>query len=402
MDLSYSAEDEAFRAEIRAWLEDNLTGEFADLKGLGGPGKEHQAIEERLAWNRHLAEHGWTGVGWPKEHGGRGLSLWQQVIFHEEYARAEAPTRVNHLGEELLGPTLMAFGSKEQQERFLPRILAVEELWAQGYSEPGAGSDLANVQTKARRDGGDWVIDGQKVWTSNAQFSQWLFVIARSEPGSERHHGLSFLLVPIDQDGVDVRPIEQLTGGSEFNEVFLTGARTPSDLVVGEPGDGWRVAMGLLGFERGVSVLGQVVGFARELAEVVERAKDNGAIEDPVLRDRLAGLRVELEVLRWQALRGLSSDAQQGSGQGGASVFKLAWANWHKRLGEVAMDVRGLDGLVAEGPPYVLDDLQRLFLFSRADTIYGGSDEIQRNILAERVLGLPREPKGAPQEMTPR
>jgi alkylation response protein AidB-like acyl-CoA dehydrogenase len=390
VDLSYSPEDEAFRAEIRGWLEEHLTGEFAELKGLGGPGKDHEAFEERLAWNRHLAEHGWTGVGWPEEHGGRGLSIWQQVIFHEEYARADAPARVNHLGEELLGPTLMAFGTKEQQERFLPKILAVEELWAQGYSEPGAGSDLANVQTKARRDGDDWVIDGQKVWTSNAHFSQWLFVIARTEPGSQRHHGLSFLLVPIDQDGVEVRPIEQLTGGSEFNEVFLTGARTAADLVVGEPGDGWRVAMGLLGFERGVSVLGQVVGFARELLSVVELARTNGAIDDPVLRDRLASLHVELEVMRWQALRGLSGDDASG-----ASVFKLVWANWHKRLGEVAMDVRGLDGLLAGAAPYELDDWQRLFLFSRSDTIYGGSDEVQRNILAERVLGLPREPKGA-------
>ena len=394
MDLSYSDEDEAFRAEIRGWLEEHLSGEFEHLKGLGGPGKDHEAIEERLAWNRRLAEHGWTGVGWPKEHGGRGLSLWQQVIFHEEYARADAPARVNHLGEELLGPTLMAFGTEEQQQRFLPKILAVEELWAQGYSEPGAGSDLANVQTKARQEDDEWVVDGQKVWTSNAHFSQWLFVIARSEPGSERHHGLSFLLVPIDQDGVEVRPIEQLTGGSEFNEVFFTEARTAADLVVGEPGDGWRVAMALLGFERGVSVLAQVVGFARELRTVVDVAKANGAIDDPVLRDRLAGLDVELEVLRWQALRGLSEEDA-----GGASVFKLAWANWHKRLGEVAMDVRGLDGLVAADStaeaPYVLDDLQRLFLFSRSDTIYGGSDEIQRNILAERVLGLPREPKGA-------
>ena len=398
MDLSYSAEDEAFRAEIRTWLEDNLTGEFAGVKGLGGPGNEHEAIPERLAWNRHLAAHGWTGVGWPEEHGGRGLSLWQQVIFHEEYARANAPTRVNHLGEELLAPTLMAFGTDEQKQRFLPKILAVEELWAQGYSEPGAGSDLANVQTKARLDNGEWVLDGQKVWTSNAQFSQWLFVIARSEPGSERHHGLSFLLVPIDQDGVDVRPIEQLTGGSEFNEVFLTGARTAADLVVGEPGDGWRVAMALLGFERGVSVLGQVVGFARELTSVVALARESGAIDDPVLRDRLAALRVELEVMRWQALRGLSGDAQQDSGEGGASIFKLVWANWHKRLGEVAMDIRGLDGLVARGAPYELDEWQRLFLFSRADTIYGGSDEVQRNILAERVLGLPREPKGVPRK----
>jgi alkylation response protein AidB-like acyl-CoA dehydrogenase len=390
VDLSYSAEDEAFRAEIRAWLDDHLTGEFASVKGLGGPGRDHEGIEARLAWNRHLAAHGWTGVGWPVEHGGRGLSLWQQVIFHEEYARANAPVRVNHLGEELLAPTLMAFGTPEQQERFLPKILAVEELWAQGYSEPGAGSDLANVQTRARRDGDEWVLDGQKVWTSNAHFSQWLFVLARSQPGSERHHGLSFLLMPIDQDGVEVRPIEQLTGGSEFNEVFLTGARTTADLVVGEPGDGWRVAMALLGFERGVSVLANVVGFARELAHVVGVAKENGAIDDPVLRDRLAGLKAELEVVRWQALRGLSADDAAA-----ASVFKLVWAGWHKRLGEVAMDVRGLDGLLARGAPYELDDLQRLFLFSRADTIYGGSDEVQRTILAERVLGLPREPKGA-------
>jgi alkylation response protein AidB-like acyl-CoA dehydrogenase len=395
VDLRYSAEDEAFRAEIRGWLEEHLIGEWTGLKGLGGPGKEDQSFDERLAWNRLLAEHGWTGLGWPEEHGGRGLSLWQQVIFHEEYARADAPARVNHLGEELLAPTLMAFGTEAQQHRFLPRILAVEELWAQGYSEPGAGSDLANVQTRARLDGGDWVIDGQKVWTSNAHVSQWLFLIARTEPGSQRHHGLSFLLVPIEQDGVEVRPIEQLTGGSEFNEVFLTGARTSSDLVVGEPGDGWRVAMAPLGFERGVSVLGQVVGFARELDGAVGLAKENGAIDDPLVRDRLAQLKVELEVLRHQGLRGLSAADDPGA----ASIFKLVWANWHKKLGEVAMDIRGLDGLMALPPSkasaYELDDWQRLFLFSRADTIYGGSDEVQRNILAERVLGLPREPKGA-------
>jgi alkylation response protein AidB-like acyl-CoA dehydrogenase len=398
VDLTHSAEDEAFRAEVRGWLEDHLTGEFAGLKGLGGPGREHEAIEERLAWNRHLAEHGWTGVGWPEEHGGRGLTLWQQVIFHEEYARSKAPNRVNHLGEELLGPTLMAFGTPEQQERFLPKILAVEELWAQGYSEPGAGSDLANVQTRARRDGDDWVVDGQKVWTSNAHFSQWLFLIARTEPGSQRHHGLSFLLLPLDQEGVEVRPIEQLTGGSEFNEVFLTGARTSADLVVGDPGDGWRVAMGLLGFERGVSILAQLVGFTRELERVVALARDNGAIDDPLLRDRLAALKAELEVMRFTALRSLSevTAGEDSSAAGGAaSIFKLVWASWHQKLGEVAMDVRGLDGLVARAAPYQLDDLQRLYLFSRADTIYGGSDEVQRNILAERVLGLPREPKGA-------
>ncbi len=402
MDLRYSDADLAFRAEIRSWLEEHLSGEWGALRGLGGPGRDHEAIEERLAWNRHLAAHGWTCVGWPVEHGGRGLSLWQQVIFHEEYARSGAPARVNHLGEELLGPTLIAFGTPEQQARFLPPILAVEELWAQGYSEPGAGSDLAGVQTKARLeagpDGDEWVVDGQKVWTSNAHFSQWVFVIARTEPGSQRHRGLSFLLVPLDQDGVEVRPIEQLTGGSEFNEVFFSGARTSADLVVGAPGAGWGVAMGLLGLERGVSTLAQIVDYARELDGVVALAKDNGAIDDPVLRDRLAALKVELEVIRGNALRGLSqvetgSDSSAGGGAG--SIFKLVWANWHRRLGEVAMAVSGPAGLLTRGPAYELDEWQRLFLFSRADTIYGGSDEIQKNILAERVLGLPREPKGA-------
>ncbi|MFC7494955.1 MULTISPECIES: acyl-CoA dehydrogenase family protein [unclassified Nocardioides] len=390
MDLTYSEEDQAFRAEVRGWLEEHLTGDWAALRGLGGAGRDHEAHDERVAWNRLLAEHGWTCVGWPKEHGGRGLSLTQQVIFHEEYAKADAPVRVNHLGEELLGPTLMAFGTPEQQDRFLPRIVAVDELWAQGYSEPDAGSDLANVQTRARLDGDHWVIDGQKVWTSNAHFSQWVFVLCRTEPGSQRHHGLSFLLVPLDQEGVEVRPIEQLTGGSEFNEVFFTGARTDADLVVGQPGEGWKIAMALLGFERGVSVLAQVVGFARELDGVIDLARTNGAIDDPVVRDRLAGLKVELEVMRRQAMRGLSSDDAAGP-----SVFKLVWANWHKRLGEVAMDVLGAAGLTtqaAEG--YDLGRWQRLFLFSRADTIYGGSDEVQRNILAERVLGLPREARG--------
>jgi alkylation response protein AidB-like acyl-CoA dehydrogenase len=387
VDLTYSDEDQAFRAEVRAWLEDRLAGEFAGLRGRGGSGREQEAYDERLAWNRHLAEHGWTCVGWPTEHGGRGLGLMQQVIFHEEYARADAPSRVNHLGEELLGPTLIAFGSDAQKERFLPGIRAVEELWCQGYSEPGAGSDLANVQTKARLDGEDWVIDGQKVWTSNAQDADWIFALARTEPGSTRHQGLSFLLVPLDQEGVEIRPIEQLTGDSEFNEVFFTGARTSADLVVGEPGDGWRVAMGLLGFERGVSTLGQQVGFARELDGVVSLAKQNGAFDDPSIRDRLARAKVELEVMRLNALRGLSGD-------GNASIAKLVWANWHQDLGELAMAVAGPEGLTVRGAPYDLDQWQRLFLFSRADTIYGGSDEIQRNILAERVLGLPKEPKG--------
>jgi alkylation response protein AidB-like acyl-CoA dehydrogenase len=395
VDLTYSAADEAFRAEVRAFLDGALAGDFGDLRGLGGPGREHEAHDERLAWDRHLAANGWTCIGWPEEYGGRGLSLIQQAIFHEEYARADAPGRANHLGEELLGPTLIAFGSDAQKERFLPKIRAVEELWCQGYSEPGAGSDLANVSTRARlvSTGStaqkEWVIDGQKVWTSLAHLSDWCFVIARSEPDSQRHRGLSFLLVPMRQDGVEVRPIEQLTGGSEFNEVFFTGARTAGDMVVGEPGDGWRIAMGLLGLERGVSTLGQQLGFARELDGVIELAKQTGAYDDPVLRDRLAQAKVGLEVMRANALRTLSGDPSPGAG----SIAKLVWSNWHRRLGELAMEVAGRASLTA-GAPYELDRWQRLYLFSRADTLYGGSNEVQLNILAERVLGLPPEPKG--------
>jgi alkylation response protein AidB-like acyl-CoA dehydrogenase len=391
MDLSYSPEDEAFRAEVRSWLEDNLSGDFAELRGKGGPGREHEAYDERVVWDRHLARHGWTCIGWPEEYGGRGLPLFQQVIFHEEYARANAPARVNHLGEELLGPTLIAFGNDEQKKRFLPKIVAVEELWCQGYSEPGAGSDLANVATKARLDAttdgqSHYVIDGQKVWTSLAHLADWCFVVARTEPGSKRHHGLSYLLVPMDQDGVEIRAINQLTNTSEFNEVFFTGATTDAGNIVGAEGDGWKVAMGTLGFERGISTIGQQVGFQRELDALLDVARANGALDDPVLRDRLAKAQVDLEVIRLNALRTLSEDqaAQQ------ASISKLLWAGWHRTLGELAMQVRGADSLTT-GPGYDLDEWQRLFLFTRADTIYGGSDEIQRNVLAERVLGLPRE-----------
>ena len=383
------------RAEVRGWLEENLVGDFAELRGKGGPGSEHEAFEERRAWDQHLAAHGWTCLGWPREHGGRGFGLAQQVVFHEEYARADAPARVNHLGEELLGPTLLAFGTDEQKHRFLEPIRTVQELWCQGYSEPGAGSDLAAVATRAHRDGDDWVVDGQKVWTSLAHLSDWCFVLARTEPGSQRHAGLSFLLVPLDQPGVEVRPIRQLTGTSEFNEVFFSSARTSADLVVGEPGDGWRVAMALLGFERGVSTMGQQVGFARELETVVALARDNGAIDDPVVADRLARATVGLEVMRANALRTLAENLDGAApDRGQDSIAKLVWARWHQDLGALAMDVRGADGLTATAPDD-LDELQRLFLFTRADTIYGGSDEIQRNILAERVLGLPREPKGA-------
>jgi alkylation response protein AidB-like acyl-CoA dehydrogenase len=387
VDLTYSVEDDEFRAEIRGWLESNLTGEFAELRGAGGEGHEHEAFDARLAWNRHMANAGWTCIGWPVEHGGRGLSLLQQVIFHEEYARADAPARVNHLGEELLGPTLIALGTPEQQRRFLPRILAVDELWCQGYSEPNAGSDLAAVATRARLTDDKWTITGQKVWTSLAHQADWCFVVARTGEGSVRHAGLSYLLVPMDQPGVEVRPIMQLTGTSEFNEVFFDDASTDADLVVGEPGDGWRVAMATLGFERGVSTLAQQIGFSRELDRIIEVARKTHAIEDPNIQDRITRAYMGLEAIRLHGLRTLSG--QQGVE---ASITKLLWAPWHRTLGELAMAVAGAAELTVANP-YELDDVQTLFLFSRSDTIYGGSDEIQRNIIAERVLGLPKEPR---------
>lgn len=383
---------EEFRAEVRQWLADNLVGEFAALKGLGGPGREHEAFEERLAWNQHLAKAGLTCLGWPVEHGGRGLTVAHRVAFYEEYAKADAPDKVNHLGEELLGPTLIAYGTPEQQQRFLPKILDVTELWSQGYSEPGAGSDLANVATSAELDGDQWIVNGQKVWTSLAHWAQWCFVVARTEKGSKRHAGLSFLLVPLEQPGVQIRPIIQLTGDSEFNEVFFDDARTDASLVVGEPGDGWRVAMGLLTFERGVSTLGQQIRYRRELLGLVDVARSTGVIDDPVIRERLTRSWVGLRAMRSYALATMDVDGSGQSAPGKDNVSKLLWANWHRELGEIAMDVRGMAGLVLSDGQF--DEWQRLFLFSRSDTIYGGSNEIQRNIIAERVLGLPREAKG--------
>jgi len=387
VEQSQSLSDDEFTSTVRQWLAENLAGEFAALRGLGGPGREHEAFTERLAWDRHLAAAGWTGLGWPAQFGGRAATMAQQVSFHREYAKANAPARVSHVGEELLAPTLLAFGTDEQKQRFLPGIKTVSELWCQGYSEPGAGSDLAAVSTTAVRDGDEWVLNGQKVWTSLAHVADWCFVLCRTEPGSKRHHGLSYLLVPMDQPGIEVRPINQLTGTSEFNEVFFDGARTSADLVVGEVGEGWSVAMGTLAFERGVATLGQQVGFARELNGIIALAQRNGSAADPVVRERLTRAWMGLEVMRAHAVRTLST-VDTGAAAGEASVAKLTWAHWHRDLGELAMQVAGASSLVA---PEDLDEYQRLFLFSRADTIYGGSDEIQRNIIAERVLGLPRE-----------
>lgn len=378
--------DDRFRDLVRRWLGDHVVGEFAELRGRGGPGDEDIGFDIRVCWERVLGDAGWIGLGWPEEHGGRGATVSQQIIWAEEYSRAEAPARVNHMGENLLAPTLIEYGTAAQRERFLPLIRNGTQRWCQGYSEPDAGSDLANVHTRARLDGQQWRIDGQKVWTSLAHVSHWCFVLARSVAGSQRHAGLTFLLVPMEQPGVTVRPIVQLTGGGEFNETFFTDARTDHDMMVGAPGDGWRVAMGLLGFERGISTLAQQVGFERELAHAVELARSGGRVQDPVIRQRLMAAHSGLQLMRWNAMRSM------GGGVPGpeASISKLFWGSWHRDLGNLMIDLLGPTGLAISAGREALSLEQKLFLFTRADTIYGGSDEIQRNILGERVLGLPR------------
>jgi acyl-CoA dehydrogenase len=393
MDLAAAPEEEAFRKEVRSYLDYALSGEFSVVRGRGGPGDEDACVPERMAWERKLGADGWTCVGWPTEHGGRGLSLAQEIVYHEEYARAGAPGRVGIVGEGLLGPTLIHFGSAEQQRRFLPGIVAGTELWCQGYSEPDAGSDLGGLKTRAERDGDEWVITGQKVWTSLAHWAQWCFVLCRTDPDAPKHKGISYLLVSMDTPGIEIRPIRQVSGSAEFNEVFFDGVRTPIDHVVGEVNDGWKVAMGTLAFERGTSTLGQQLVFERELDAITDAARRYGRIDDAIFRQRLMDLRIRLRIMRWNTLRVLSIDEGSGELAGAAMVSKLYWATLHRDLGELAVDVLGPWADIADEPPYELSAEQKLFLFSRADTIYGGSNQIQRNIIGERALGLPREPR---------
>jgi alkylation response protein AidB-like acyl-CoA dehydrogenase len=399
VDLRFSAEDEEFRREAREWLTDALQGEFAVVRGRGGPGDEHALFEERHAWERALGAAGWTCLSWPEEYGGRNVPLLQQVVFYEEYARAGGPGRVGLVGEGLIGPTILHFGTDEQKQRFLPKIASGEELWCQGYSEPNAGSDLANLATRAElvegASGPEWSINGQKVWTSLAHWADWCFVLTRTDRDAPRHRGISYLLVPMDQPGIEIRPIVQITGSSEFSEVFFDDARTPADLVVGEVNGGWRVAMGTLAFERGALTLGQQLGFASEWREIVRRAGELGRSDDPVLRQRLADAWIGLEIMRYTALRGLTAMAK-GDVTRETSISKLYWATLHRSIGELGLDVLGPWAEIGDGDgeeAYDLSALQKLFLYSRADTIYGGANQIQRNIIGERVLGLPPEPK---------
>lgn len=390
MKLGFSAADEDFRRECADWLNGQMAGEFKDIKGIS---TLTEKAERRKEWEQQLAAHKWSCIGWPEAWGGRNATLAQQVIFAEEYARAGVPGRVNHIGVELAGPTLLAFGTEDQKKRFLPGIAAGQTIFCQGFSEPGAGSDLASVRTKARLEGNEWVVNGQKIWTSLAHISDWIFVVSRSEEGSKGPKGLTFLMMEIDQPGIDIRPIKQINGDAEFNETFFTDAKCPADSLIGAVGEGWKIAMGLLAFERGVSTLGQQMGFRNELDGVIEAAKANGAANNPLIRQRLAKAEIGLQLMRYGALRMLSN-TDHSKIDGAALTYKIQWATWRRSLGELAMDVLGQGAEVAEGEAYEWSMLPNLFLYSRADTIYGGTNQIQRNLIAERGLGMPREPRG--------
>lgn len=390
MKLGFSPAEEAFRAECADWLQAQMAGEFKDIKGIT---KLTASPERRKEWEQHLGEHKWSCIGWPALWGGRDATLAEQVIFAEEYARAGVPGRVNHIGIELAGPTILAFGTEEQKARFLPDIAAGRTIFCQGFSEPGAGSDLASVRTKGRLESGEWVVNGQKIWTSLAHISDWIFVVTRTEEGSKGPKGLTFLMMPIDQPGIEIRGIKQINGDAEFNETFFTDARCPADSMIGAVGEGWKIAMGLLAFERGVSTLGQQMAFRNELDELIAAAKANGAAKDPLIRQRIAKAEIGLRLMRYGALRMLSN-TDHSKIDGAALTYKIQWASWRRSLGELAMDVLGQAGEIANGADYEWETLPNLFLYSRADTIYGGTNQIQRNLIAERGLGLPREPRG--------
>ena len=390
MSRNFAPEHEGFRRQVATWLDEQLSGPFAHLRGLNN---HVDAIPERREWEAALGKARYGCIGWPEEWGGRGASIAEQVIFAEEYARAKAPSRIGHIGVELAGPTLLLHGTEKQKQQFLPGIASGADIWCQGYSEPNAGSDLSNVRTTAWLKDGRWIINGQKVWTSMAQFSDWVFVICRADSGTRGASGLAYLLVPMNQPGVTVRPIRQMTGEAEFNEVFFDNAETAAENIVGQPGEGWKVAMATLAFERGVSTLGQQMHFRNELDELVALAKTNGAARSPLIRQRLAKAHVGLTVMRASALRMLANQDPQ-TPTSGAYTYKLYWALWHRSLGELAMDVQGLSGQIGSGEAD-FNALTHMHLMSRAETIYAGTNQIQRNIIAERALGLPREARGA-------
>jgi alkylation response protein AidB-like acyl-CoA dehydrogenase len=381
VDLTLSPEEEAFRDELRAWLKDNH------------PGREPEGMEEGFAfrreWQRKLYDAGWAGVSWPREYGGRGATLVEQAIFNEELTRAEAPQMANVLGLAMGGPTVIAHGTDEQKERYLQPILSAEEIWCQGFSEPESGSDLASLKTKAVRDGDDWVVTGQKVWTSFAHQAKWCMLVARTDPDAPKHKGLTYFLLDMEQDAVQVRPLVQITGEPEFNELFLEEARIPHENIVGGEGNGWAVAITTLMHERATLAFGLQVSVKIALGELFDKARNtpaNGgtAAQDEVFRQRLAQLYVESEVLRLNAYRGLTATMKYGVPGPEGSLGKWHWSEVNQALTELATEITGPRAQLAE------DEWSYRFLRARGNSIEGGTTEILKNIVAERVLGLPR------------
>jgi alkylation response protein AidB-like acyl-CoA dehydrogenase len=376
MDLTLSPSEEAFRDELRAWLAANDPG--------SEPEGDEAGFEFRRAWQRRLHRAGWAGLSWPQEFGGRGATLVEQAIFNEELARARSPQMANVLGLAMGGPTVIAHGTDEQKRRYLAPILSAEEIWCQGFSEPESGSDLASLKTRAVRDGDEWVVTGQKVWTTIAHHATWCMLVARTDPDVPKHAGLTYFLMPMHQDAVQVRPLVQITGEPEFNELFLEEARIPHANIVGGEGNGWAVAITTLMHERATLAFGLQVSVRIALQQLIDTAREEGQNVDPIVRDRLAQLYIETEVLRLNAYRGLTAIMKNGVPGPEGSLGKWHWSEVNQALTELAMDVLGPQALLRD------TEWSYRFLRARANSIEGGTTEILKNIVAERVLGLPR------------
>ena len=404
MDISYPPETEAFRTEVREFLAETLPPGWTGIGALD----EEAAWAFARDWRRRLAERRYLSLTWPEEYGGRALSKLHQVVLMEELALAGVPFGLpqDTFGVKMLANTLLRWGTEEQKAHFLPRILSGEDTWCQGYSEPDAGSDLASLRTRAVRDGEEWVIDGQKVWTSGAHHSDWIFVLARTDQDASRHRGISFLLVPLDQPGVEVRPFRMMSGQLHFNEVFFNGARTRADLVVGGVDNGWTVAQSLLGVERGEEAATNPLLFKAEVERLVELARLYGKDQDPVVRQRIAWCWSKVEIMRYLGYRILTGWLKGAEPGPESSIAKLYWSEYHTEVTDLAMDIMGLHGQVPVGRQplrtYRADDpgaanssasWSTTYLIARSGTIYAGTSQVQRNILAEKVLGLPREPR---------
>jgi alkylation response protein AidB-like acyl-CoA dehydrogenase len=392
VDLSYSDEDEAFRAELRAWLDENLPTEWRQ-RGFWQTVDEDEGFRMRREWEAKKAHAGFAGIQWPKEYGGRGGTPSQRAIYDEEMIRYRAPMTVNGLGLTFLAPTVMVIGTEEQKRDIIKPLLYNEVIWCQGFSEPNAGSDLAALQLRADVDGDEYVLNGQKIWTSNAMHADKMFALVRTSYEDKKHRGITMVLVDLRQadgsfaPGVEIRPLKQLTGATDFGEVFFTDARVPRTAILGEEGAGWDVAMLLLSFERGASAMPQYTGYRRELNDIIALAKERGRADDPLIRQRIAQSVLELECLRYHSLHVLTR-VEQGKELGAASsMTKLQWSETHQDIGELFTDIAGLAHQTGGAG---VDDLLRSFLWSRSETIWGGSSQVQRNIVAERVLGLPR------------